>query len=105
MNSRIEIIPEHLDIVIKILDKHLNHNEVKVYAFGSRTKSTAKRRSDLDLALKSKTPIPYFVITSIKNEFENSLLPYEVDMVDLDKLSPEFMEAIKDDLTELRYKT
>jgi len=104
MNSKIEITPEHLDIVMKILDKHLSDNEIDVYVFGSRAKSIAKRRSDLDLALKSKTFISNSIITAIKNDFDDSLLPYKVDIIDLDKISFEFKEMIRNDLIKLTEK-
>ncbi|MDR2431836.1 MAG: hypothetical protein LBD99_06260 [Candidatus Margulisbacteria bacterium] len=34
-------------------------------------------------------------------DFENSLLPYKVDIVDLNNLSPEFRSIIKIDLIRL----
>jgi len=101
MNSKIEITPEHLDIVIKILDKHLNLEDVDVYVFGSRAKLTAKRCSDLDLALESKNIILHSDIFAIKDDFENSLLPYKVDVIDLDSISDEFKKIIKNDLIKL----
>ena len=51
----LDITPEHLQIVRDILQKNIPRREV--WAFGSRVKGTAKRYSDLDLAVIGETPL------------------------------------------------
>lgn len=102
MNCKIEITPEYFEIVARILSKHLDLSEVTVYVFGSRAKQTAKRRSDLDLAIESlKKPLSYSTIIAIKNDFEDSVLPYTVDVVDLNSIDPHFKNLIKNDFVKL----
>lgn len=48
------ISPHHLEIVKAILRKHVPDREV--YYFGSRATGTAKKFSDLDLAVIGTTP-------------------------------------------------
>jgi predicted nucleotidyltransferase len=103
MNCKIEITPEHLDIVIKILNKYLNPERVDVHVFGSRAKGAAKRCSDLDLAVESKEPVSLSTITAIRNDFENSILPYAVDIIDLDRITSAFKKTIKNDLIKLPF--
>ena len=75
--------------------------DVAVYAFGSRTKGTTKRFADLDLALKDNAKIPQVVIDNLNIEFENSLLPFKVDIIDLNNIDPDFLKAISDDLIKI----
>jgi len=49
----------------------------KVYLFGSRARGDYKKNSDLDLAINFKSPVK----NNIYTEFENSVLPYTVDVV------------------------
>lgn len=97
----LEIDPEHLKIVLRVLAKHLRPSEASVYVFGSRAKRTAKHCSDLDLAIES-TSLPYSTILAIKSDFEDSLLPYTVDVVDLNKIAG-FRDLIKNDLVKLDF--
>ena len=41
------------------------------------------------------------LMLKIKNDFENSTLPYEVDVLDLNNISETFKQHIKQDLTEI----
>ena len=52
----IDLEPQHLQVVQHILSEHVPECEVRV--FGSRANGTARRFSDLDLALISPKPIP-----------------------------------------------
>ena len=84
--------PRHWKIVEDILDKY----PYTFYAFGSRTKGTQKRLSDLDLCFKE--PIPFNVQGHIDEDFEESDLPFKVDVLDWRFIAPEFREIIKKDL-------
>ena len=81
----------------KIVEDILNHYPHTFYAFGSRVKGTQKRFSDLDLCLKES--IPFNIQGHIDEDFEESDLPFKVDVIDWNLISPEFREIIKKDLT------
>ena len=66
------------------------------FVFGSRTKGTAKKFSDLDLLIKD--PIDSCALIHLKNEFEESTILYKVDVVLWDKIDDNFRSIIKDDL-------
>ncbi len=51
-----------------------------VYIFGSRAKGSFKEGSDIDLAITNKG-VDTISIARIKGEFEESSLPYKVDIV------------------------
>jgi predicted nucleotidyltransferase len=87
----IDIEERHKKIIFDILNKHPYH----FYAFGSRVKGKAKRFSDLDLCFFDK--IPDKVISDLEEQFEESNLPYTVDIVDWNSCDPSFQEIIKKD--------
>ena len=62
------------------LQKHVP--EYKVWAFGSRTKGTAKHDSDIDLAVISDHALSLAVSASLDDDFTESDLPWKVDVVD-----------------------
>jgi predicted nucleotidyltransferase len=88
----IDLRPDHLDIVKAILAEHLPGMEVR--AFGSRVTRTAKAHSDLDLAIMGKDRINGKTMTRLKLAFEESDLPFRVDMVDWQVISAEFRRII-----------
>lgn len=82
----------HWKIVQSILSKY----PYTFYAFGSRTKGTERRFSDFDLCFDD--PIPWNTQSHIEEEFEESDLPFMVDLVDLNHCTDEFKGIIKNDL-------
>lgn len=70
--------------------------EVKeVQLFGSRAKGSNKSGSDIDLAIVN-TGVSEKTIRNLKSEFDDSSLPYKVDIVNLPEINhPELSEHIK----------
>ena len=97
----IDIHPDQLKIIQKILNKYLSE-DVKVWVFGSRAKQATKRSSDLDLALEGREKINYQIIIQLQCDFEESDLPYKVDLVDMATISRGFRKNIEKDKTLLR---
>ena len=88
----VQLDAESLAEVRKILDFHVP--ALKVWVFGSRATETAKRFSDLDIALEGDAPIAYETISKLKHAFTESDLPMRVDVVDWNSLDEEFKQAI-----------
>lgn len=82
-----------LDIVKPILQRHLPDRPV--FAFGSRTRGRAQRRSDLDLAVGGPEPLTISVLTDVKEDFSESDLPILVDILDMNSVDAGFLERIK----------
>jgi len=93
MKLDIDITPEQYRIVKDIINRFLP-NTCKVWVFGSRAKDTAQDYSDLDLALDAGKEVDYDTIRQLKLAFEESRLPYTVDVVDLHSVEPYFKEII-----------
>ena len=94
MASPVDIRPDHLEIVQGILREHLPLG-VKVWAFGSRANWSTKDSSDLDLALEGESKLSHKVLGALKDAFEDSALPYTVDVVDLNRISDSFRQIVK----------
>ncbi|MFH1116508.1 MAG: nucleotidyltransferase domain-containing protein [Pseudomonadota bacterium] len=88
----IDIRPDHLEIVKAILRKHVPDAEVRV--FGSRVTSTAKDHSDLDLAIVNEKPLDFRTKALLEEAFEESDLPFRVDVVDWAAVGEEFRRII-----------
>ena len=89
----IDIRPDHLRIVREVLHRRLPAR-VKVWVFGSRASWTTKDSSDLDLALEGDTEIPRRRLSELEAAFEDSELPYTVDVVDLRRISERFRRVV-----------
>lgn len=88
--------PRHLAIVQDILSKY----SYSFYAFGSRARGNPKTLSDLDICFFDK--IPSNIVMHIEEDFEESDLPYKVDIVDWNKCSDDFRALIKKDLVQIQ---
>lgn len=94
MSAKIDISPEQLAIVQGILRDHLPKGTL-AWAFGSRVTWTAKPFSDLDIALEGAAPLPADVLIDLEEAFEASDLPWKVDVIDLNAVSPEFRAIVE----------
>ena len=85
----------HLDMVLDILSQ----SPVPFYAFGSRVTGTHRILSDLDLCYKAD--IPRNILNKITADFEESDLPFKVDIVNYQQCSNGFKKVIDKDLTPI----
>lgn len=86
-------LPEaDLTTVRNLLAQHLPG--CSAYVFGSRVRGTARRYSDLDLALESEAPIPENQLEALREAFSESDLPILADLVDLRTVSASFRTRI-----------
>ncbi len=93
MTTPIDIRADHLRIVQDVLRRHLPDG-VKVWVFGSRATWATKDSSDLDLALEGNGEIPARSLTALESAFEDSDLPYAVDIVDVKRIAGRFREIV-----------
>lgn len=91
----VDLREQDWNIVKDILGKY----PYTFYVFGSRAKKTARRFSDLDLCYKEN--IPSVVVSKIVGEFEESNLPFKVDLIDWNHCTPEFQKQIEPSLIKL----
>lgn len=89
----IDVAPQHLETIKAILRRHVPDREV--WAFGSRAAQTAKKYSDLDLAVTGATPLSLAQMAALENDFDESELPFKVDVVDWAITSESFRQIIR----------
>ncbi len=89
-----DIRPDHLEIVQDILREHLPAG-FKVWVFGSRANWMTKGSSDLDLAVEGADALDYKAMVGLEVAFEESDLPYTIDVVDLNAISPSFKKIVE----------
>jgi type I restriction enzyme S subunit len=87
-----DLKPEHRKIVCDILARHIPGAEVKL--FGSRANNTAKPYSDIDLVIMGNEPLPVTTIRILRDAFDDSDLPFKVDLVEWAETSEEFRVVI-----------
>lgn len=89
----IDLQPEDLLIVQEILARHVPDCEVRV--FGSRINGLAKAFSDLDLVIVCAEPLSRELLGRIEFAFEDSYLPFRVDVLDWWDLDEAFRTVIQ----------
>jgi type I restriction enzyme, S subunit len=90
----IDVSSAHLQIILDILKTCAPDCEVR--AFGSRYRWTAKDTSDLDLAVVGERKRTLREMAALREAFEESDLPFRVDVLDWHTISPEFQQVIED---------
>lgn len=90
--SGLDVKPEEWIIIHNILKQHVP--ELEVWAFGSRTKGTAKPHSDLDLAVITQRPMSLHVQAALADAFSESDLPWRVDVVDWSTTQEAFRQLV-----------
>ena len=88
----LQVENKHKEIIQQVLGKYPYH----FYAYGSRVKGKAEKYSDLDLCYQEE--IPLNVLSHIHEDFENSNLPFKVDLVFWGWMDERFQELIRGDL-------
>jgi type I restriction enzyme S subunit len=95
VTAPIDVSPNDFAIVQHVLRRYVPDRDV--VAFGSRATWTAKPSSDLDLAVLGETPIPPATMAAMKDAFDESSLPFKVDLVDWAATKDAFRQIIRRD--------
>ena len=102
MTRAIDLSPAELAIVCGILQIHLPP-ATQAWVFGSRATGTARRYSDLDLALEGEKPVDPGVLGNITEALSLSDLPYKVDVIDLRAVDPAFQAIVEREMIALPF--
>lgn len=94
----IDLDIKYINFIKKDISKYLSNFEI--YLFGSRAKGTARKYSDIDIAILSDE-LTSDIKLKLEANFENSTLPYKIDIIDLKTISHEFKNLIKDSLIKI----
>ena len=95
----LDLSEQDFAIIRQILTQHVPNRPV--FVFGSRATGKAKRRSDLDLAIGGDQPLTMHQQGQLADAFDESDLPIEVDVVDINEVSETFRKRITAEWIEI----
>ena len=97
----VQLEEKDLKTAKKLLKMELEGTNSKVYVFGSRADGTARKFSDLDLAIDfNGQKMPQEIKFELEDFFEASSMSIRVDIVDLNAISENFKKIISPALQE-----
>lgn len=102
MTRAIDLSQSELAIVRDVLQAHLPAG-THAWVFGSGATATARRYSDLDLALDGDAPLDPVVLSNVAEAMSESDLPYKVDVIDLCSVDPAFRAVIQSTMVALPF--
>lgn len=86
--------PRYLDEARAIVERELSGVAADVYLFGSWARGDPRRISDIDIAVLPRGPAPAAILSRLREAFEESSIPYPVDVVDLREASPSLRDRV-----------
>ena len=92
MTDRLDLLPRHREQLEALLRRHLPG--VSVWAYGSRVRWNARPQSDLDLVAFA-SPEQRGAVSQLREAFEESSLPFSVDLLIWDDLPESFRRNIE----------
>jgi hypothetical protein len=87
----------YLDEVRRIALSILKDQPVRVFLFGSRAWGRPARGSDVDLGLLADQQVPRALLSRLREAFEESGVPYRVEVVDLREVDEAFRRKVVED--------
>jgi type I restriction enzyme S subunit len=96
----IDVPAPALSAVLDMLARHLPDREIRV--MGSRVSGGAKPFSDLDLVVMGDEPLDLLALGRLRDAFDESNLPFVVDIVEWALSSAAFRRIIDEQAQPLR---
>lgn len=87
-------LKEDLILARQIILRSLARYPVSVYLYGSTATGQRGRASDIDVAVWSPQPLPPDTLATIRQEIEESNIPYTVEVVNLQGADETFRERV-----------
>lgn len=85
---------QDLQKIRQIIMANLRGYPVRVYLFGSHASGRAVRTSDIDVAVSPDGTLPAGLLSRIREEIDNSNVPYKVDLIDLSQTEEAFRQRV-----------
>ena len=92
MKESIDITPGQYSLILDLIRRYLPDTGVWVY--GSRAGGTARPQSDLDMVVFA-APEQKHQVSDLRDAFDESSLPFRVDLFVWDELPDEFKKNIE----------
>jgi predicted nucleotidyltransferase len=88
---RKEAIEELRRMVLDALGEH----DAAVWLFGSCARGEARQHSDIDIAILPLDDLPSGFFAELAADFEESTIPYDVDLVDLRRADAALVDEVR----------
>lgn len=85
----------YLEQIREVVLRQLKGHRFQLYLFGSQATKRAGRASDIDVGIFPIAPFARGLLSEIREELEESNIPYHVDLVDLSRTTPEFLQRVR----------
>jgi len=85
----------YIEQIREVVLRQLKGHRFQLYLFGSQATERAGRASDIDVGILPIAPFPRGLLSEIREELEESNIPYHVDLVDLSGTTPEFLQRVR----------
>ena len=83
--------------ILNIVGKHLDLSKYKVFFFGSRVTGKGDDRSDVDVGIEGKEPVPTTAMGAIQEVLFNDIETlYKIDLVDFSEVDEKFKQVAKE---------
>ena len=98
----IHIDENYKQMITSLLKKVPEIDNCRVYFFGSRVNGKSVEYSDVDIAFDYQgITIPETLKSELSSIFERSILPYKVDIIDINSISPTFRAKVEKDFVQI----
>ena len=84
-----------------IIKEILKEYPYEFYYYGSCVKGDYTKSSDLDILIKSDTPIPTLIMNELSTKFNKSKIPYIVNFSEFNLLEDKFFKHIQPTLVKI----
>ena len=81
---------DYIEIVKRIVLKHIPKDNFAVFLFGSRAVGNAKPLSDIDIGILGLEPLPTIIKVDLESDLEESIVPYKIDLIDFYQVDKDF---------------
>jgi hypothetical protein len=99
-SERLDLTDSQLSLILALLKQHVPERTVR--AFGSRVRHVSRPQSDLDLVIIGRDKLPLEELGTLRDAFEDSPLPFTVDLLDWHRLTDAFRQVILETSVELQ---
>jgi predicted nucleotidyltransferase len=88
--------------ILEIVGKYLDLSKYKIFFFGSRVAGTGDERSDIDVGIEGRTPLPSGALLDIQDALENLPTLYKVEIVDFSRVDERFKKVAKEHIEVIK---
>ncbi len=81
--------------ILRVVTGYVDVSKFKVFFFGSRVAGKGDDRSDIDIGIEGKEPVPVETMMEIEDEIRELPVFYKMEIVDFKKVSDDFYKVAK----------